>query len=316
MSSIETISRQWDILKRIPRHPHSLSTRQIFERLPSVEYDVSLRTVQRDLDSLSRKFPITCNLRGRTHYWSWMKEAPQLEIPRMSGSIATTMLLARDYLKPLLPRAALSELKIYFDHAEEVLKDTRLKGWPRKVRVLERGPDLTPPKIREAVREVVYQALLEGLQIRVRYRARVRQQTWSHVLNPLGLVIRAGVFYLVATVADYNDPRHFALHRMERAEMLDAPAVSPRGFSLDDHIDHKNSFAYPLSPRVIGLELLVHKDVAFHLNESKLSDDQTIKSCKDGRFRVTASVANTEQLRWWLRGFGDSVEVVRPAELI
>jgi predicted DNA-binding transcriptional regulator YafY len=31
--------------------------------------------------------------------------------------------------------------------------------------------------------------------------------------------------------------------------------------------------------------------------------------------RVTATVANTPQLEWWLLGFGDAVEVVRPAVL-
>ncbi|WP_449425490.1 hypothetical protein [Rhodanobacter lindaniclasticus] len=31
--------------------------------------------------------------------------------------------------------------------------------------------------------------------------------------------------------------------------------------------------------------------------------------------RLHATVANTDQLRWWLRSFGPNVEVVKPASL-
>ena len=35
----------------------------------------------------------------------------------------------------------------------------------------------------------------------------------------------------------------------------------------------------------------------------------------DGRTLIEATVADTRELRWWLRGFGDHVEVQSPAAL-
>lgn len=35
----------------------------------------------------------------------------------------------------------------------------------------------------------------------------------------------------------------------------------------------------------------------------------------DGRVKVAATVRETLQLRWWLQGFGDAVEVLAPPAL-
>jgi len=35
----------------------------------------------------------------------------------------------------------------------------------------------------------------------------------------------------------------------------------------------------------------------------------------DGQIQLTATVQETLQLRWWLQGFGDAVEVVSPIHL-
>ena len=50
-----------------------------------------------------------------------------------------------------------------------------------------------------------------------------------------------------------------------------------------------------------------------HLYECQLSTDQTITVQDDGRLLVEATVRNTSQLLWWLRGFGKAVEVLEPA---
>ncbi len=54
---------------------------------------------------------------------------------------------------------------------------------------------------------------------------------------------------------------------------------------------------------------------AVHLYESPLSKDQQIDELPDKRVRVVATVADTRQLLWWLSGFAEKVEVVRPVEL-
>jgi predicted DNA-binding transcriptional regulator YafY len=40
-----------------------------------------------------------------------------------------------------------------------------------------------------------------------------------------------------------------------------------------------------------------------------------LKPLEDGALHLQAKVVNTEQLRWWLLGFGDKVEVIKPKTL-
>lgn len=311
----DTISRQLQLLQLVPRLPQRITVRELIARLPQNDKRVALRTVQRDLDQLSHKFPLTCDLEGRTQYWYWTKGAQQLAIPHMSASMAATLQLARDYLKPVLPASVLSELDPLFNHASEVLDGTPLKSWTHKVRILDRGPMLIPPKVSPAVRDSVYQALLEVRQIQIAYKARGKDGHKDYTVNPLGLVVKGGVFYLVVTFDGYTDIRQLALHRMNRAELLAVSAQVPKRFSLKAYIEDEAGFSYPLSPEKIELELRFEPDAAFHLTELKLAPDQQVQTDGDGCLRVTATVADTEELRWWLRGYGEAVEVLEPGVL-
>ena len=49
-----------------------------------------------------------------------------------------------------------------------------------------------------------------------------------------------------------------------------------------------------------------------HLFETPLSKKQTIKETRDGYFMVEDEVIDNMELRYWIRAFGDEVEVVQP----
>ncbi len=64
------------------------------------------------------------------------------------------------------------------------------------------------------------------------------------------------------------------------------------------------------------LKLRFKATPAAALYETPLSEDQVITPLEDkGWVLVTATVADTDQLHWWLLGFGSQVEVLEPLEL-
>ncbi len=77
----ETLSRQWAILKRMPRYPNWISTKELHIYLTKRGFNVDLRTVQRDLDHLSVEFPVYSEKRGGHNFWQWAKGAHSLTIP-------------------------------------------------------------------------------------------------------------------------------------------------------------------------------------------------------------------------------------------
>src|SRR5699024_4296844 len=89
----------------------------------------------------------------------------------------------------------------------------------------------------------------------------------------------------------------------------------PDGFDIDHYVREQGEFNYPTGEGHIKLELLFTPGAAQHLAERPLSDDQRIETIDDKTVRLRATVLDTDELLWWLLGFGDSVEVRKPKKL-
>ncbi|MBC7944088.1 MAG: WYL domain-containing protein [Burkholderiales bacterium] len=66
---------------------------------------------------------------------------------------------------------------------------------------------------------------------------------------------------------------------------------------------------------IIALEAVFTKAAALQIAECLISADQTIEEFDEDRVVMRASVQGTQELRWWLLGFGDEVEVKSPKSL-
>lgn len=314
----DTILRQLAMLRMIPRATRSIGTRELKDKLEEKGYQVDVRTIQRDLDKLSGVLPLSEDTDGRAKRWFWLEDAAVMDIPGMDASMALAFRLAEEHLTLLLPQATLKHLEPHFRNAREIVspgRGNRLGLWPDKVCVVGRGPELKAPQIKENVHDAVYRALLEDKQIEVTYKRKDAEQPKSYPISPLGLVFRDGVVYLVGTAKEYTDVRHFVLHRMSAPKVLDVPCRRSPGFDLHAYVKQEQVFAYPVSKGRIRLEALFSAGSAVHLSERLLSKDQSLTPQKDGRVLLQATVLDTLELRWWLRGFGDKVEVLVPKAL-
>ena len=128
--------------------------------------------------------------------------------------------------------------------------------------------------------------------------------------NPLGLVVRGNLIYLVCTLWNYQDIRQLALHRVKSAVMTDVAVTRPADFDLDRYIEEQE-FHYPVG-QMIELKVKFDRRAAAHLFETPLSADQLIEDVNDVHVVVTATVRDTAQLAWWLLGFGEFTVVLEP----
>jgi len=313
----DTLMRQWQMLRLIPRYPIKISTADLKQRLADEGFETTQRTIQRDLMTLSDIYPLTCDNRSKPFGWSWMRDADVMDIPGMDSHTALAFWLAGEYLEPLLPKSTSRKLQAHFKTAAKVLDHVETKkgapAWRNKVRVMHRGPELKTSVIIAEVECQVYDALLRNRRLAITYNPRGQEGAKEYEINPLGLVLKDGISYLVCSMWDYPDIRLLALHRTQTAELLDKLSTVPSGFDLDAYIA-SGELDFALGGD-IQLKALFSADAAFHLGERPLSDDQTITEQDDGRMLVTATAQDTSELRWWLLGFGDQVEVLAPQAL-
>lgn len=309
----ETIARQWEILTLIPREPLSITTAEIRARLADRGHSVDVRTVQRDLVALESRFMLRCRTNGRTNTWFWSRNQIPLQSPAMSTVTAVTLLLVRDYLHPLLPSAATEELRPYFVTAGEQLAGTKLGEWTSRVVILQRGPVLAPPAIDPAVRDVVYAALVEGRQCEMDYACPdfgERRVT----ATPLGLIVDQDIVYVVATLEGQVGVQRLALHRMQRPRLSKAAAEMPADFSLHEYVANEDAFRWRAPIGAVDLDAVFDREAARHVLERCRGSESCVVDA-DRRVRLRTRVADTEELRRWLLGLGDRVEVLRPSTL-
>ncbi|MBU2647755.1 WYL domain-containing protein [bacterium] len=320
MSTIkETTMRCLAMLKMIPRAPVDIDVDTIAEKLSDQGYDVTRRTIQRDLVKLSNPFPIFEEKKegSRANYWSWSEGSEAFDIPEMTPLAALTFTLVESFLRDVLPRTVLNYLNPHFKRARSLLdklQSTHFGRWHEKIRILPRGQALKPAALKPEVLETVYKALMQERQFQATYRMKGAEETKSYVIHPLGMVFRNEIIYLVCTLWNYTDVKQMALHRFETAELLDQSRQVPPKFDLDAYIG-TGEFSYPVRETSIKLRAVFDPLAAAHLFETPLADDQTLTQTDNGKVELRATVKNTAELQWWLLGFGDRVEVLKPKKL-
>lgn len=318
-----TTARQWQVLSQLQRN-RWVGTTHVYEQLKLAGFDISLRTVQRDLNALAKRFPIEKN-NANPQGWRWKDDAPLQSLPHMNLSQAVAFNMVEANLSQLLPPVILDELFPWFDLARRQLKNSKVThSWIDRVRIEPASQPLIAPHIDLESKDNIYHALFYQLQIKASYTRSDKSQASEYTLNPIAIIQRGVIIYLLATRTDDPDAiiRTFALHRFVSVEILESAAQTPDNFHLDNYLDAGGmGFSHPLFSQLpnhgkhTAVELQFTKQAGKSLTESKLSDDQTVIINSNGTLTIRATVNLTSQLVWWLRGFGSGLLDAKPALL-
>jgi predicted DNA-binding transcriptional regulator YafY len=210
-----------------------------------------------------------------------------------------------------LPANLITSLEALFVQARTNLgpysSAQREREWLSKVREVSTTQPLLPPKIRPGVFEEVSNALYANRWLEVEYRNAAGKTSNAQVM-PLGLAQQGPRLYLVCRFRGFDNERSLALHRLIDAKASTLAFKRPREFDLQKY-DDAGRFGFGEGER-IHLTFRIDKGAGLHLLESPLSTDQRVREIGD-QFEISASVVDTAQLKWWLRGFGNQVRSIR-----
>lgn len=314
-NTLETLRMTLELLKRIPR-TGKVSASKLHQQLSDVGLQRDLRTIQRQLDELSQHFDIDRDDSSKPYGYKWKENAEALSLPGLTTHESLMLALAEQHLANLLPPVVMRSMEGFFNQARTNLAPhTGAKSereWLRKVRVVSTSQPLIPPKIKPGVFEAVSQALYANQWLEVDYVNAAGKKTTSRVM-PLGLAQQGVRLFLVCRFLDYDNERSLALHRMDKAHVTGISFERPVGFDLKKY-DDEGRFGFAHG-KVIKLKMLISKEAGLHLLESPLSTDQTVRVLDDA-YEIKATVAQTEQLKWWLRGFGSELKKVTPSQML
>ena len=315
VTSRTPLTRQWELLKLLPPRSPGATASELHQRLAEAGYSTTKRTVERDLIELSRLFPLQCNDKSPPYGWHW-QPGKGADLPGITLGEALTLQLLEDSLRPLMPRFMLKTLESRFSMAREKLSamatENESARWLSKVASVQPTITQLPPGIDSAALDYIQQALLNESQLYCHYYSAHNDQQRELILNPLGLVQRGQITYLIATAEPYTDVRQFALHRFSQAELRNSRCNIPTGFQLQRYID-SGAMQFGSSEK-IQLKARISEAIARLLRETPLSDDMQIIPDKTG-LQLTATVSNSWELRWWILSHAPAVIVEEPQAL-
>jgi predicted DNA-binding transcriptional regulator YafY len=309
----ETVLLALELLKRIPKH-RKVSARELHEQLPD-HLARDLRTVQRQLDMLAAEFDIERDDSSKPYGYRWKERSAGLSMPLLSEQESLVLALAEAHLRNLLPTGVMRSMSGFFSQASRQLTagaGRPAHEWLGKVRVVSTTQPLLAPKLAPGVFEVVSEALYWNRWLTLDYKNAAGARARINVM-PLGLAQQGPRLYLVCRYEGFDNERSLALHRIAAATVSAQTFQRPAGFRLERY-DDDGRFGFG-DGRRIEIVFRIESGAGQHLLESPLSSDQHVRPVKGG-YEIRATVVDSAQLRWWLRGFGEAVLVVRPEGLL
>lgn len=281
------------------------------------ELEVSVRTVYRDVESLgSAGVPIYAD-RGPAGGYQLL-DGYRTRLTGLTGDEAGTLFLAgmpgpaaELGLGSVL---AAAELKLraslpgeLADRADRVRERFHLDapGWFR-------GDEPTP--YLSTVAEAVWSSRL----LEVRYRRWKAPREVTRTLNPLGVVLKAGRWYLVASARERTTG--YRVSNILEAEVLDAPAERPEGFDLaafwQEWAERYERSVYRMTATVRMTEdALRLMAFVFPPEMSRTARDLAGEPGDDGWLCTTVPIESIKQGHVELLKLGADVEVLEPPEL-
>jgi predicted DNA-binding transcriptional regulator YafY len=282
------------------------------------EFEVSIRTIYRDMDALSASgVPVYAD-RGPDGGYSLL-EGYRPQLTGMSAEEADSLTLAG------MPGAAV-ELGLGRVLAAAQLKvQAALPGElaERSRRIAERFHLDAPGWLREADHVPTLTGIADAVWnqrvVRVRYR-RWGDEEVERELEPLGVVLKGGVWYLVASPHGGGEPWTYRVARVLALETLDGHFERPAGFDLWRYWNERSSAltaalyqaeaAVRLSPS--GMELA---PVVLRPHTVRALAEREWPVDEDGWTCAVIPIESIAAARSELLALGGEVEVVSPAAL-
>ncbi len=160
---------------------------------------------------------------------------------------------------------------------------------------------------------VLQEAVWQERRLRMVYQ-RGDESVVERVVDPLGLVAKGSVWYLVAGVE--GEPRSYRVSRVQEASLLEEPCARPDGFDLVEYWERSTKEFTAALPRYLAT-LRVEAGLLGRLRQGERYTQLEAEEPPDakGWARVEMRFEEEHNAVEFILGFGDRIEVIAPDEL-
>lgn len=285
---------------------------QVHRRITAAELaarlEVSERTILRDMEALSTAgIPVIAE-RGHGGGWALLEDY-QTRLNGLNRAEIQALFVAS-------PARVLADLGLQHDSQSALIKLQAALPAPvrpqadfarQRIHIDIRG--WRDPAESVATLPVLLEALWLGRQVRFTYAGEFSQPS-ERVADPLGLVAKGSVWYLVATVGDV--PKTYRVSRVKEAVILDTAGKRPEQFDLAKYWEQSITEFRKQLPRWHATFLAEPSVMRWVRYRGWRLEQETPEG---DRVRVRVRFDAEEEALQFALSYGGAVEVIEPEEL-
>jgi Predicted transcriptional regulator len=296
---IDKVIRIFNIINAIQANP-GISAADL-----SLKCDVNIRTIYRDLDTVSLIAPIVNEGRGTGYRFLGKFFLYPLNFSEQEALVFSLLpsVLDRDKLPP------------GFETAYDKVMATHLKEKSRQNNIIEDISNIiqmgTPAYRKESPNylQPIIQAILEQRTIHTVYHTQSRNKTTERQIDPYYLVPRDQKFYLIGYCHLKQDIRTFRISRFLKVE-ISSETFDKGGFNIKKYL--KNTWSIESGDRNITFKVRFNAEVARYIKEEELFVHPRMKDNKDGSMTFEVTVNNEKEFMRWVLQYGPAAEILEP----
>ncbi|GKU76530.1 YafY family protein [Paenibacillus sp. L3-i20] len=273
----------------------------------ALKFDVTIRTIYRDIDIISLFAPVTSEGRGTGYRFIGQFFMYPLNFSEQEALVFSLLPSVLD-LEKLPPGFETAHDKVMSTHNKE---KSRLNNIFEDIaKVIQTG---TPAYRKESPNylQTIIQAILEQKTIETVYHTQYRNETKERKIDPYFLVPRDQRFYLIGKCHKDEKVKTFRVSRF--LEVKFTSDSFPRG-TLDIKKFFKNTWSIQQGTRNVTFKVRFSSTVARYVKEEELFVRPRMKDMNDGSILFEVTVNNEEEFIRWVRQYGPEAEILEPLQ--
>jgi predicted DNA-binding transcriptional regulator YafY len=275
------------------------------------ELEVSVRTIQRDLDALrdDHAAPILYDKSRRTLTLSepdW-----QLRPLHLTESELFHLVIAGGMAGQFQGTPVASALGRLFRKLESALDEpVDLDPTQLTTQMSFHGAPARP--VHPQTWRTVVRALRENRCVSLKYRAAGYRQAAEFTVEPVHLSCRRGDWYLLAQRAEKVGSRMYALSRVEKARILQNTFTAPTQSEVQLAKKAFSRFVAGHGLKPVNICVHFEQEAAEWIREREWHAKQTITNHRDGALTLAMPIDGTREALAWILSWGGAARVISP----
>jgi predicted DNA-binding transcriptional regulator YafY len=281
----------------------------------SREWEVSYKTIQRDIDYLkdAHNAPIEYDKPHNGFYYknpTWFLPAVMLS----EGDIFA-LLIGSQALQMYQGTPMAGELKAIYAKLAQLLPE-QISVPPELIfnRLSFLGAPCRP--INADIWKSLVRGILHQRVMWIEYASPRSKEPKEHTIHPLHLANIEGDWYVLAHETRWKDIAQFAVSRIRKAALQDATFVPPKGFDAKRVLkDRFGKFIHVDGGKRITVRLRFSPEIANYISERSWHPQQKLRILRTGEAELQFPVADLADVVPWVLSFGADVKVFQPRTL-